>query len=86
MTLQQCTSCGTWMTETTHQHRCPRCGKTQTKTGYSEYHGRASLYPNHTSSTITLAPGLFRLIIYITVLLSVLLILGYSMDSQLMST
>lgn len=85
MTLEQCDDCLHYMKEYQQWHRCPNCGSTKPKEAYNEWHGRASLYPNHTSSHITIAPGLFRLIIYITILLSVLLILGWSMDTMLPS-
>lgn len=80
MTLEQCPDCKTWMREYTHNHRCPNCSKTVPKQSYNDFHGRASLYPNHTSTATVLAPGFIKLMIYVTVMVAVLLILGWSTD------
>lgn len=85
MTLQQCDDCQTWMREYQHWHRCPNCGSTKPKEAYNEFHGRASLYPNHTSTATVLAPGFIKLMIYVAVMLSVLIMLGWLSDPVLMS-
>ncbi len=81
MTMEQCPKCLHWMREYQHTHRCPNCGHTKPKIGYNDFHGRASLYPNHTSTATVLAPGFIKLMIYIAVMVAFLMALGLSMDA-----
>lgn len=81
MTLQQCPSCLTTMREYKQIHHCTRCGYTKPRTVYNSFHGRRSLYPNRSAKPITtLWDGFLRLFIYFMVMVSVLLVLAWSMD------
>lgn len=82
MTIQICPSCLHWMREYTQIHHCTRCGYTKPRTAYNSFHGRRSLYPNRSAKPITkqFMDGFLRLFIYFMVMVSVLLVLAWSMD------
>ena len=85
MTLEQCDDCLTTMKEYQQWHRCPNCGSTKPKEAYNEWHGRASLYPNHTSTATVLAPGFIKLAIWVAVMLILVMALAAISDPVLQS-
>lgn len=81
MTIRNCPDCKSVMREYQHTDTCPRCGKSIPKLEFNSFHGRRSLYPNRSAKPITtLGDGFLRLFIYFMVMVSVLLVLAWSMD------
>ncbi len=88
MTLEQCPSCKTWMREYQHNHRCPNCNYTVPKLVYSSWHGRntrASLYPNHTSTSVTVTNGFLKVAAWTAVMIILMAALAALSDPVLQS-
>jgi len=85
MTLETCDYCLHYMREYNHVHRCPNCGATKPITTYNSYHGRASLYPNHTSTRTVLAPGFIKLALWVSVMVILVMALAALSDPVLQS-
>lgn len=85
MTLEICESCQHYMREYSKAHKCPNCGATKPVTVYNSYHGRASLYPNHTSTRTVLAPGFIKLFFWVAVMLILIMALAALSDPVLQS-